>query len=543
MVFKPIFNSLKNKKMATTTSIDLVTRAEVIKNETAEGQNTATRVGSWLRDSWDTLQTQIGGFVSNTALGTLLANYIPLSQKGAVNGVAPLGADGKVPVENLPYDFYFKQEGTTTVTLANNSAFALLPFQKRTIKANTIKKGDVFYCNFYFSMVANSMFGVSPSYLIGINSLVFSPSSFNNNINQFRLEILNIGGINNVKVSYLNTSNELFISVDLSVDLVIDIRKGLDSRLSTAFFTDIQFYKKNIFQVWGNISGSITNQTDLQTALDAKSSATQTMGLQTQINAINTLLNSNDVDLDNVQELVDAIKTLQTSLATILVNNLTAGGTTKALTAEQGKILKTLVDGKQNALVNISDSEKRLKNGLTTTLDFGERVLLDSNSQSMAPPSDEGYYETVLDWVAKKMYAFDGPNTNVSIDWQNRQLKDSNGSVKFNWETQTIALPLADYDSIPAVIINDTNDIPILIADQRTLLSSNTRVFDFQDCKLNMSIGSIAGQNGFTIRLQNMSEPESSVNGGGMQCGTIFVKNGALKYKGANGTVTTIAPA
>lgn len=529
--------------MATTTSIDLVTRAEVIKNETAEGQNTATRVGSWLRDSWDTLQTQIGGFVSNTALGTLLANYIPLSQKGAVNGVAPLGADGKVPVENLPYDFYFKQEGTTTVTLANNSAFALLPFQKRTIKANTIKKGDVFYCNFYFSMVANSMFGVSPSYLIGINSLVFSPSSFNNNINQFRLEILNIGGINNVKVSYLNTSNELFISVDLSVDLVIDIRKGLDSRLSTAFFTDIQFYKKNIFQVWGNISGSITNQTDLQTALDAKSSATQTMGLQTQINAINTLLNSNDVDLDNVQELVDAIKTLQTSLATILVNNLTAGGTTKALTAEQGKILKTLVDGKQNALVNISDSEKRLKNGLTTTLDFGERVLLDSNSQSMAPPSDEGYYETVLDWVAKKMYAFDGPNTNVSIDWQNRQLKDSNGSVKFNWETQTIALPLADYDSIPAVIINDTNDIPILIADQRTLLSSNTRVFDFQDCKLNMSIGSIAGQNGFTIRLQNMSEPESSVNGGGMQCGTIFVKNGALKYKGANGTVTTIAPA
>lgn len=74
-------------------------------------------------------------------------------------------------------------------------------------------------------------------------------------------------------------------------------------------------------------------------------SAEQGKVLKTQINAINTLLTSDNVNLDNVQELVDAIETIQTSLSTILVNDLTTGGTTKALTAEMGKTLKGLIDG------------------------------------------------------------------------------------------------------------------------------------------------------------------------------------------------------
>ena len=67
--------------------------------------------------------------------------------------------------------------------------------------------------------------------------------------------------------------------------------------------------------------------------------------LKTQIDGINTLLASDNINLDTVQEIVDAIETVQTSLSTILVNDLTTGGVTKALTAEMGKTLKGLVDG------------------------------------------------------------------------------------------------------------------------------------------------------------------------------------------------------
>jgi len=87
-------------------------------------------------------------------------------------------------------------------------------------------------------------------------------------------------------------------------------------------------------------------------------SAEQGKVLKTQIDGINTLLTSNDVNLDTVQEVVDAIKTVQTSLSTILVNDLTTGGTTKALTAEMGKTLKGLIDtlttavnGKEPAII------------------------------------------------------------------------------------------------------------------------------------------------------------------------------------------------
>jgi hypothetical protein len=75
-------------------------------------------------------------------------------------------------------------------------------------------------------------------------------------------------------------------------------------------------------------------------------SAEQGVELQAQINQINILLQSDDVNLDHVQELGNAIKNIQTSLSTILVNDVTTGGTTKALTAEQGKILKQELDQK-----------------------------------------------------------------------------------------------------------------------------------------------------------------------------------------------------
>lgn len=79
-------------------------------------------------------------------------------------------------------------------------------------------------------------------------------------------------------------------------------------------------------------------------------------GVQSQINAIVTLLNSDNVNLDTVQELVDAIETLQLSLSTILVNDLTTGGVTKALTAQQGIVLKGMLDSLSLALSNKENS-------------------------------------------------------------------------------------------------------------------------------------------------------------------------------------------
>ncbi|GIZ09971.1 hypothetical protein [Flavobacterium sp. UMI-01] len=77
---------------------------------------------------------------------------------------------------------------------------------------------------------------------------------------------------------------------------------------------------------------------------DALASAETVKTLKAQIDAINLILTSDDVNLDTVQEIVDAIKEVETSLETILVNDLTTGGTTKALTAEMGKTLKGLID-------------------------------------------------------------------------------------------------------------------------------------------------------------------------------------------------------
>lgn len=73
-------------------------------------------------------------------------------------------------------------------------------------------------------------------------------------------------------------------------------------------------------------------------------SAEQGKILQNRIDAINLILTSDNINLDTIQELVDAIESVQNYLNSILVNDLTTGGTTKALTAEMGKSLKALID-------------------------------------------------------------------------------------------------------------------------------------------------------------------------------------------------------
>lgn len=106
-------------------------------------------------------------------------------------------------------------------------------------------------------------------------------------------------------------------------------------------------------------------------------SAEQGVILQNQIDSINTLLSSDNVDLDTIQKIVDVVEQIQMSLGTILVNDLTTGGVTKALTAEMGKLLETTKEDKSqkgiangyaplNDLAKIANQYLTIINDLTT---------------------------------------------------------------------------------------------------------------------------------------------------------------------------------
>lgn len=86
-------------------------------------------------------------------------------------------------------------------------------------------------------------------------------------------------------------------------------------------------------------------------------SAEQGKVLKAQIDAINVILNSDNIDLDSIQKLADAIENIQMSLQTILVNDLTTGGITKALSAEQGKLLDLLKENKTNKTDDIETNK------------------------------------------------------------------------------------------------------------------------------------------------------------------------------------------
>lgn len=89
----------------------------------------------------------------------------------------------------------------------------------------------------------------------------------------------------------------------------------------------------------------------------ALASAETVKVLKSQIDGINALLASDNINLDTVQEIVDAIEVIQGSLGLILVNDLTTGGTTKALTAEMGKTLKGIIDSLDGNVVHKTGNE------------------------------------------------------------------------------------------------------------------------------------------------------------------------------------------
>jgi hypothetical protein len=95
------------------------------------------------------------------------------------------------------------------------------------------------------------------------------------------------------------------------------------------------------------LSSEVTNRTDADTALSG------------QIATLQALVSSDDVNLDTVQEIIDTIKANKSLLDSVTVNklnvsdvvdSLTSNAAAKALSANQGRVLKALIDGLSSAV-------------------------------------------------------------------------------------------------------------------------------------------------------------------------------------------------
>lgn len=166
-------------------------------------------------------------------------------------------------------------------------------------------------------------------------------------------------------------------------------------------------------------------------------------GLTTKVAAVEQVLQSDDTDLDTIQEIVTKIKTvdnvlggvsavmdtkkaeaiqaakdaLDTKAATLqaaidakvakadIVDNLTDGGTDKVLSAEQGKALKTLVDSKTS--VKVKDA-------------------LDSDSTTEALSAKQGKeLKTALDTVSGKVNLIETVTKYFEVEFNGEKEKEA----------------------------------------------------------------------------------------------------------------------
>lgn len=166
-------------------------------------------------------------------------------------------------------------------------------------------------------------------------------------------------------------------------------------------------------------------------------------GLTTKLDGVEQVLQSNDTDLDTIQEIVNKIKqvdnvlggvsavmdtkkaeaiqaakdALDTKAATLqaaidakvakadIVDNLTDGGADKVLSAEQGKALKTLVDSKTS--VTVKDA-------------------LDSDSTTEALSAKQGKeLKTALDTVSEKVNLIETVTKYFEVEFNGEKEKEA----------------------------------------------------------------------------------------------------------------------
>jgi hypothetical protein len=171
------------------------------------------------------------------------------------------------------------------------------------------------------------------------------------------------------------TENSQFEAHKVAADAhqaLFDLKENKNQKGSANGYAPLNEFTKIAAQYLDIVNDLTTGGT---TAL---ASAEMVKSLKIQIEAIQTLLSSDNINLDTVQEIVDAIETVQSSLSTILVNDLTTGGTTKALTAEMGKVLKGLID---STIGGIAD------------------VMTKSTDQTVTATKFYSVYQAFLSWI------------------------------------------------------------------------------------------------------------------------------------------------
>ncbi len=152
------------------------------------------------------------------------------------------------------------------------------------------------------------------------------------------------------------------MSTDHNRIKVADLEKNQpDKILSTNTIGELEF--KDINEI------KIDSYNALDYTLEGKAlDARQGKVLKDLIDTINELLVSDNINLNTIQKLGDAIETVQNSLNIILVNDLTTGGATKVLTAEMGKVLQTNKVDKATGERLINATEITQLSNLTTNL-------------------------------------------------------------------------------------------------------------------------------------------------------------------------------
>ncbi len=231
-------------------------------------------------------------------------------------------------------------------------------------------------------------------------------------------------------------------------------------------------------------------------------SAEQGVILQNQINNINTLLVSDNLNLNTFQEIVDAIEVVQTSLNSILVNDLTTGGTTKALTAEMGKLLQNTKVDKSTGKSLLADSEI---NRLATLVNY---VHPANHPPSIIAQGVNNRFVTDIEkatWNAKQASLGFTPENTINKN-------AANGYAGLDVDGKLIS------SQIPSITINDT----FVIASEAEMLALTVQTGDIAvRSDLNKSF-ILKGKNPTLLSdWQELLTPTSDVT-------TVFGRNGAV---------------